>query len=92
MSVIDSATFDEHVGRGDTTVATILIFTTLEADGIVANVEAAIDEKHVGAGFNVYAVAILSIPRVADIDIVNYEIFAKKRMHIQAGEFSKVTP
>ena len=82
QSSINDAVIDYHVLRRDASVATGFVFAGLHADGVVAYVKRAMADHYVFATLYIHAVAVLAVPRVADIEVAQDEVLAAHRVEV----------
>ena len=92
MTVIDDAIIDDDILRGDTAVATGLVLAGLHTDGIIADIEGAMRDDDVLAGFDIHAISVLAVPGVTDIEVIEHEVLAAHRVEVPCGAVLKRDP
>ena len=85
MSVIDGTSIHHDILTGSLQVASILVLSRLDADGIVAHVKLVVDNQAVLAGFEVQAIAVLAVPRVDDHDVLDDDVLAHEWVQVPGG-------
>ena len=76
VRTIDDIIADDHVLRRPPPFTPVLIASGFDADAVVSRVEGAVLEEHAATGFHVDAIAIGGIPGVADVHVVDRQVFA----------------
>ena len=71
-----------YILRRDTSVAAGFVLAGLHADSIVAYVERAMRNNNIFATLYIHAVAVLAVPRVADIEIAQNQVLAAHRVEV----------
>jgi hypothetical protein len=80
--MINYAVIDYYILRRDTAVTSRFVLTGLHADSIVAYVEGAAADHYVLAGLYIHTVAVLAVPRVADIEVTQDQVLAAHRVKV----------
>ena len=82
MSFEYGTTIDNDVFARNTTLSSVCILSTLDADAIVANIESGVDNQGIFTGFQVKSVTILCKGRIAHQNILDKHILAHQRMNV----------
>ena len=85
MTGKDGTTVDDDIGTGNTAATAVGVLTALDADTIVASIEARVDNQSVGTRLQVEGIAILGVGGVTHEYIIYNNILAHQRMKVPRG-------
>ena len=89
VSVIHDIVSDDDVFARNPTIATVFVFSGLDANGVVSHVKSRIFNQYIFAGFHVKTVPVLGEPRISNGYIANNQVFNHQRMNVPGRRILK---
>ena len=85
VAVEHDVVLHDDILAGLSASASVFVLARLDADGIVARIEGVVHNQGVGARLQVERVAVLRVPGVEHLDVVDGDVFAGQGMQTPAG-------